>query len=146
MRGAASVERALRVALAVVAVAGLGVSIYLTVERARGRAPSCVVGGGCGTVQASRYAELAGIPVAWLGIAGYAGLLTAAALPGAAGGALGLLVAVIAAGFSGWLTYVELGILHAVCFWCVTSAVLVGIALLICVARLAVAAPRPAPA
>ncbi|MFL5600709.1 MAG: vitamin K epoxide reductase family protein, partial [Gemmatimonadaceae bacterium] len=27
--------------------------------------------------------------------------------------------------FSAWLTYLELGVIHAICMWCVTSAVIV---------------------
>ena len=67
-----------------VAVLGLGVATYLTVVRAEGDSPTCVIGGGCHTVQSSEYSELAGIPVAWLGLAAYVGLLIAAILPGQA--------------------------------------------------------------
>ncbi len=137
MTGADVHERWLRWGLAVVAVAGLAVATYLTVERARGRAPSCIVGGGCATVQASRYSELAGIPVAWLGIAGYSGMLLAAAIAGARGAFLGLLVTTVSVGFSGWLTYLELGVIDAICAWCVTSAILTVIAFGLALARIA---------
>ena len=38
-----------------------------------------------------------------------------------------VLVAEAAVGvlFSAWLTYLELGVIHAICIWCVTSAVIV---------------------
>ncbi len=130
-------ERWLRWGLAVVAVAGLAVATYLTVERARGHAPSCIVGGGCATVQASRYSELAGIPVAWLGIAGYSAMLLAAAIPGLRGAFLGLLVTTVSVGFSGWLTYLELGVIDAICAWCVASATLTVIAFGLAIARVA---------
>ena len=68
-----------------VAVAGLAVSGYLTAVRASGDDPACVVGGGCQTVQESEYSELAGIPVAVLGLVAYAALLVAALLPGPLG-------------------------------------------------------------
>lgn len=29
--------------------------------------------------------------------------------------------------FSGWLTYLELFVIHAICMWCVTSAVLIAL-------------------
>jgi len=61
-------ERVLRIALGVVAVLGIAVASYLTVVRAEGDDPTCVIGGGCGTVQKSEYSELAGIPVAVLGL------------------------------------------------------------------------------
>lgn len=136
-------ETALRIAIGVVAVAGLAVSGYLTAVRAAGDDPACVVGGGCHTVQESEYSELAGIPVAWLGIAAYIGLLVAAFMPGQAGRALGLFTAVVSFGFSAWLTYAELVIIDAVCAWCVTSAILVTLSLIIAVMRAASPSPTP---
>jgi len=35
--------------------------------------------------------------------------------------------------FSAWLTYLELGVIHAICIWCVTSAVIVTLILLVSV-------------
>ena len=131
-------ERVLRIALGVVAVLGIGVATYLTIVRAEGDSPTCVIGGGCHTVQSSEYSELAGIPVAWLGIAAYAGLLVAAILPGQLGRALGLFTAVVSFGFSAWLTYAELVIIDAVCAWCVTSAILVTLSLILTIMRAAV--------
>lgn len=128
-------ERGLRVAIGAVAVAGLGVAGYLTAVRAAGDDPTCVIGGGCGTVQDSEYAELAGIPVAWLGLAAYVGLLAAALIPGGPGRALGLFTAAVSFGFSAWLTAVELFVIDAICTWCVTSAILVTIALVLTVMR-----------
>ena len=89
-------ETALRIALGVVSVAGLAVAGYLTMVRLEGDSPSCIVGGGCKTVQESEYSELAGIPVAVLGLLAYVGLLAAALLPGPLGRALGLFVGLVA--------------------------------------------------
>ena len=136
-------EGALRIALGAVAVAGLAVSGYLTAIRAAGDDPVCVIGGGCHTVQQSEYSELAGIPVAVLGLVAYATLLVAAVLPGPLGRALGLFTAVVGVGFSAWLTYAELVLIDAVCAWCVTSAILVTISLIIAVMRAASPSPSP---
>lgn len=136
-------ERTLRIAQGAVALLGLGVATYLTVVRAEGESPTCVIGGGCHTVQSSEYSELAGIPVAWLGIAAYVGLLVAALLPGPAGRALGLFTAVVSFGFSAWLTYAELVLIDAICAWCVTSALLVTLSLVIAVLRAASPSPTP---
>jgi uncharacterized membrane protein len=136
-------ERTLRIALGVVAVLGIAVATYLTVVRAEGDSPTCVIGGGCGTVQKSEYSELAGVPVAWLGLLAYVGLLIAALLPGQLGRALGLFTAVVSFGFSAWLTYAELFIIDAICAWCVTSAILVTLALIITVMRAASPSPTP---
>lgn len=128
-------ELALRIALGVLALAGLGVSGYLTAVRYAGDQPACLVGGGCQTVQKSEYSELAGIPVAVLGLVGYATLLVAAVLPGQLGRALGLFTALVSFGFSAWLTYAELFLIEAICAWCVASAVLITLALVVAVAR-----------
>jgi uncharacterized membrane protein len=136
-------EPTLRRWLAVVALAGLAVALYLTVDRAAGHAPACPIGGGCETVQASRYAEVAGVPVAWLGLTGYATLLVAALLPGALGRALGLFAALVGIGFSAWLTYAEVALIHSLCAWCLASAALMTVALVLTTLR--AGAPEPAP-
>ena len=128
-------ETALRIGLGVVSVAGLAVAGYLTMVRLEGDSPSCIVGGGCKTVQESEYSELAGIPVAVLGLLAYVGLLAAALIPGPLGRALGLFVGLVSFGFSMWLTYAELFIIEAICAWCVTSAVLVTLALILAALR-----------
>ena len=66
---------ALRLASAVVALAGLGIAVYLTVVHYAGGTPVCAVAHGCATVQQSDYAELAGVPVALIGLAGYVAIL-----------------------------------------------------------------------
>ncbi len=136
-------ENVLRVALGAVALMGIGVATYLTIVRAEGDSPTCVIGGGCGTVQKSEYSELAGIPVAWLGLAAYVGLLVAAILPGQLGRALGLFTALVSFGFSAWLTYAEIVLIEAICAWCVTSAILVTIALVITILRAASPSSSP---
>ena len=129
-------ERSTRVLLAVLAVAGLLMSAYLTWIHLRGVAPICLAGGGgCETVQASRYAEIMGIPVAVLGLAGYAGLLLSALLRGEVGALLGLFVALVSVLFSAYLTWLEIFVIDAICQWCVTSAVLMTVSLLLTIVR-----------
>ena len=129
-------ERSTRVLLAVLAVVGLLMSAYLTWIHLRGVAPICLAsGGGCETVQASRYAEIMGIPVAALGLAGYAGLLLSALLRGEVGALLGLFVALVSVLFSAYLTWLELFVIHAICQWCVTSAILMTISLILTAVR-----------
>jgi uncharacterized membrane protein len=38
--------------------------------------------------------------------------------------------------FSAWLTYLELAVIHAICIWCVTSALVVTAILLVSAADL----------
>ncbi len=81
--------------------------------------------GGCEAVQSSRYADIWGIPVATLGMGGYAGLLLAALLKGEGGVLLGLFVTLVSVLFSAYLTYLELFVIYAVCQWCVASAAII---------------------
>jgi uncharacterized membrane protein len=113
----------LRVASAAVAAAGLAIAGYLTVVHYAGATPACAVSHGCEVVQQSRYAELGGVPVALLGLAGYAAILGSLARDGEGARTVTAFLALAGAGFSGWLTYVELARLDAICSWCVASAI-----------------------
>ena len=130
-------ERSPRVLLAVLSILGLLMSAYLTWVHLAGVAPICLAGsGGCEAVQTSRYAEIVGVPVAVLGIAGYAGLLFSAWLKGEVGVLLGLFVALVSVLFSGYLTWLELFVIHAICQWCVASAILMTASFLLAVIRI----------
>lgn len=130
-------ERGVRGLLAAISVAGLAVSLYLTWTYAAGSAPACVGdSAGCETVQSSPYSRILGVPVAALGLGGYAALLLSAALRGLAGAAFGLFVALVGTLFSGYLTYLELFVIEAICQWCVASAVLMVLALALAALRL----------
>ena len=129
-------ERSVRVLLVVLSVVGLLLSAYLTWTHFSGVAPVCLVGsGGCETVQTSRYAAILGIPVATLGLVGYAGRLTSALLRDEVGVFLGLFVALVGAIFSAYLTWLELFVIHAICQYCVTSAILMVAALFLTAVR-----------
>jgi len=113
----------MRAAAIGVALAGLGIATYLTVVHYSGGDPVCAVAHGCATVQQSDYAALAGVPVALLGVLGYLGLLAALIVDGENGRSAAAFLALGGLGFSVWLTYVEVGILDAICIWCVGSAI-----------------------
>jgi uncharacterized membrane protein len=85
-------------------------------------------------VQSSPYAKLGGVPVAIVGLAGYLAVLASLALPDRA---LTAFLALVGAGFSAYLTYLELAVIDAVCQWCVASAVIMTALALASVARLA---------
>jgi uncharacterized membrane protein len=129
-------ERTLRGAAAVIALIGVGVSIYITIADSGGGAPLCVAGGnGCQTVANSSYSHLFGVNVAVFGIGGYLMLIGAALVPGDAGRFAGLLLALAGFGFSAYLTYLELFVIDAICQWCVASAVLMTLLLAVNAAR-----------
>jgi uncharacterized membrane protein len=139
-------ERTLRIAIAVLAALGLAIAGYLTYIHYADLKPVCVGGGGgCEKVQNSSASTLAGIPVAVLGLVGYAGILLSAAMRGEAGRLLGALLALTGLAFSLYLTYEELFVIHAVCQWCVASAVVMA-ALAVLTGMRLLAAPALAPA
>jgi uncharacterized membrane protein len=118
-------DRALRQAAVLLALLGLGVAGYLTYVHYAELEPICAGGGGgCERVQNSTYSELAGIPVAVLGLVGYALILASLAVPGEAGRVGGAVLALAGFGFSLYLTWLELFEIDAICQWCVVSAVL----------------------
>ncbi|MDQ3856476.1 MAG: vitamin K epoxide reductase family protein [Chloroflexota bacterium] len=124
----------MRVALGVLAAVGLMICAYLTWTHFLGVVPACISGsGGCETVQSSRYATIFGVPVATLGVVGYAGLLLSAALRGEVGVYLGLLISLVGSLFSVYLTYLEVFAIHALCQWCLASAAIM-VGALICAA------------
>jgi uncharacterized membrane protein len=133
----------LRLATAVLALVGLGIAGYLTWVHYAGLDPVCVGGGGgCEQVQASRWAELSGVPVALLGLFGYGAILATLALPDELGRTAAAFVSLVGFGFSAWLTYVELEKIGAVCQWCVASAVVMTALAAVSVARLLRGAER----
>jgi uncharacterized membrane protein len=120
-----------RMAIALLALLGLMDASYLSLERLTGGDLICPTGGGCAIVQTSPYAILFGIPVAYLGVLAYIALLGLAllsihseqvgelSLP-----ALLLAAATVGASFSLYLVYLQIGVIGAICFWCMASAVI----------------------
>jgi uncharacterized membrane protein len=138
-------ERRLRLAIALVALLGLAVAAYLTYVHYAELEPLCVGGGGgCEKVQSSDYAELAGVPVALLGLIGYGLVLTSLWVRGELGRMCGALLALIGFGFSVYLTWVELFEIDAICQWCVVSAVLMTTLAILTAWRLVLGGPGPA--
>ncbi len=113
-------DRALRAAILCLSVLGAAVAGYLTAAHLLHVQVACATGG-CETVQTSRYAEVAGIPVAAGGLACY--LLVAASTIRRTDLVRALGFAATASGFavSMVLLYVQAGVLHAFCQWCLTS-------------------------
>jgi uncharacterized membrane protein len=131
----------LRAASIVVAVVGLGIATYLTIVHYSGGEPVCAIAHGCATVQKSDYAMLAGIPVALLGVIGYLGILVSLAFDDESARTTTAFLSIAGLGFSGWLTYVEVGELNAICIWCVGSAICMTLLAGLSVGRLLTATP-----
>ncbi len=125
------------------AVLGVIVSGYLSWSHLANAQPVlCNEGGGCDTVQSSRYSEIGDIPVALLGVAGYLAILGALILeklplPFAENASLLVFgFSLIGVLYSAYLTYLELFVILAVCFYCVTSAIIMVAVFVIAIIRL----------
>lgn len=125
-------------AMLALAAAGAMISLYLSWTALFGeRELACGPIGDCHTVQGSQYASVAGIPVAVLGLALYLSLLGMLGirrwrLPDSALlGAWTFSIALSGVLYSAYLTYLELFVIHAICAWCVASAVIVGLLFLL---------------
>jgi len=122
-----------RQAIAVLALVGLFVALYLWLHAlGYGGAIKCGASGGCEIVQTSQWATFLGLPVAFYGVVGYLTMLVVAIVavrPAARAEAgwskLLALLATIGFGFTLYLTYLELFVIHAICRWCIGSAVII---------------------
>jgi uncharacterized membrane protein len=131
----------LRAAIAATAAVGAGIAGYLTVVHYAHVSPICSTGG-CEQVQRSSYAELAGVPVALLGLVSYLGLIASAAIRGLAAAFAGALVALVGVAFSGYLLWAQLGPIGAICQWCLGNDVVVSVVAALCVARMLIEPSR----
>jgi uncharacterized membrane protein len=110
------------------AIVGLAVAGYLTYVHYADIQPACTAGTSCVKVQTSVWSKVGGVPVALLGLIGYVGILASLLLPDREETRLATLgMTVIGVGFSGYLTYRELFSIHAICEWCVSSAVILSL-------------------
>jgi uncharacterized membrane protein len=114
--------------VAAVAAVGVLVAGYLAgTKLAGGTALFCRDVGGCEVVQQSRYAVFLGLPTAAWGAGLYA-LVGGLALTGFTPRRwlAAFLLAVAGVAFSAYLTYLELFVIGAVCWYCVVSAGVAG--------------------
>lgn len=143
-------SKVLRRVMIALAVIGLGVAIYLTVVHYVGfslLACGSAHGGtsSCQTVQSSVWSELDGVPVALLGLIGYVFILGSLLAPDREETRLVTLgLSLIGFGFSAYLTYREIHSIHAICEWCLSSAVILTLLLIGSVVRYVIGGPPPA--
>jgi uncharacterized membrane protein len=112
--------RTLRLLMAGLALAGLGIASYLVYTHYSGTRIACSTGG-CETVQQSAYADIFGIPVALLGLLAYAAMLLSVLRDDLYARAATVAVAIAGAIFAVYLVIVQLAVVDAVCQWCMAS-------------------------
>lgn len=121
-----------RMGIALLSVAGLLISAYLWMFK-HGYIGTLACGtGACETVQLSPYSSFLGVDVALIGFLGYVVFLGVSLVgiqpawldrPGPSRALI--LLAVGGLVFAGYLTGLELFVIHAICRWCAASAVIV---------------------
>ncbi len=118
--------------VAALALAGIFIATYLTLFKLGIVGELACSVGSCETVNTSKWAVFFGLPVAAWGLGFYLSVFAlafAGTMPrfdeSRAISVLLLAASAVGVIFSAWLTYLELAVIHAVCLWCVISAVLV---------------------
>ena len=121
-----------RMIIAALALGGVGLATYLAMYKLGMIGTLACTVGQCETVNLSRWATLVGVPVAVWGVGFYVVLFLVALLGTTdrfvdATWVSHALLALTGWGvlFSGWLTYLELYVINALCMFCVISAILV---------------------
>ena len=122
---------------AVLALAGLADAIYLTVEHLSGRSVRCGLTSGCSEVLSSSYATFGGYPLALFGALAYFTAFALATL--AAFGSIRarhLLAPLVALMFATtlWLLYLQAFVLRAFCQYCLLSAAITSLLVVIVIA------------
>jgi len=117
-------DRGLRIGQIVVSAAGMALAAYLTYVHYRPAALICTTGG-CETVQQSKYAVLAGIPVAVLGLVAWTAALVLAIWDSELARTLLLAIALVALAFAVYLVILQLFVIDAVCTWCMLNDLLI---------------------
>ena len=108
---------------------GLLVSIYMTIYKVTSNDNMCIGSQDCSVVNASKYSEVNGIPVAVIGAIGYTALLGILWLerrPGFFqdnGSMIFFGISLIGFFFTLWLVYVEVALLKAYCPFCIASQI-----------------------
>ena len=126
-------------AIPILCVIGLGVAGYLSYIEITLSQAACGPVGDCNAVQASRYARLWDVlPVGVLGAVGYVGILAAWWAGRKKWGWVSSYAPIALFGmaffgtlFSAYLTYLETFVIKAVCLWCLSSAVIITLLLLL---------------
>jgi len=126
-----------RTGLVGASVAGLGAAIaaYLAIVKLAGELPACGPLHGCETVATSPYSAVLGVPVAACGL-GLSGVIALLQIAWWRAGDRRLLLLAYGLGLAalvvvGYLTYLELFVIGAICAWCVAYAVTIVVGWLI---------------
>ncbi|MGH7884776.1 MAG: vitamin K epoxide reductase family protein, partial [Thermodesulfobacteriota bacterium] len=134
------------ITIVVLSILGIILSLYLTLNFYYGSEFSyCLTGTDCDLVKKSAYSKIFGIPVSILGLFGYAAIIAATIISLSKKNKWNILFIFSSLGFSFsvYLTYLELFIINAVCSYCIISAVIITLLLILIVMKKAIMSPKP---
>ena len=129
-------------ATAILGILGAADSIYLLIYKLTGNSHMCLGNGGCHDVNFSPYSVIYGIPVSVFGLSAYLAILCILFLEGRLkivkqNGPLAIFgFSLGGVAFSVYLTYLELYVIHAICPFCVASAVIITLIFILAIIRL----------
>lgn len=125
--------------ITLLAVLGIFVSGYLTYTHYSGEPIICGGQSSCEDVNNSRFAFIGPIPVSGLGLAAYIALLILSLIKSDQErqwpAILTFGIALIGVMFQWYLFYIEIAVLHAICYWCVSSQILITLIFILALPR-----------
>jgi uncharacterized membrane protein len=131
-------SRTLRRVMLVIAALAILLMIYLVYVHYSGARPICTGKGGdtCLKVQTSVWSKVGPVPVSLIGLIGYIAIFFSLLAPDRDEiRVLTVGMTLFGVCFSGYLTYRELFTIHAICQWCVASAVVMTLLCVLSVLR-----------
>jgi Predicted membrane protein len=125
-------------------LASLGIldASYLLVYKLTNNNAMCLGNGGCHDVNFSPYSQIAGIPVSLFGLAAYLVMAVILLLEGRLkivkdNGPLAIFgISLAGTVFTGYLTWIELYVIHKLCPFCVATAIIITLIFILAVIRL----------
>ncbi len=118
-----------RLVITVMSVLGIFVAGYLTWSHFSGQPVYCGGSSSCELVNSSRFAFIGSIPVSLIGLAGYVIILALSLVPHKEDRQWPMLLifggALVGVMLQWYLFYIEVFVLRAICYWCVTSQTLI---------------------
>ncbi len=123
------------------AMAGIAISIYMTIFKLTDNAAMCLGNGGCSVVNASSYSAINGIPLGVFGIIGFGAIALTLFLENRHpllrqyGNLLAMGMALAGTLYSAYLTYLEFYVIKAVCPFCISSATAISLAFIFTLTR-----------
>ena len=115
---------------------------YLLIYKLTSNNAMCLGNGGCHDVNFSPYSQISGIPVSLFGLAAYLLMAVILLLEGRSkiakdDGPLAIFgLSLAGTVFTGYLTWIELYVIHKLCPFCVASAIIIVLIFILAVVRL----------